>query len=71
MGPDEINLQVLREAAEEEVPTDWKRGIIILIFKRERAGELQATQSHLGTWQGYGADPPGKYAKTNGEQGRD
>lgn len=54
-------------------PTDWKRGNITLIFKREeeRPGELQANQSHLSTWQGHVADPPGKYAKANGKQGSD
>lgn len=35
MGLDEINLQVLREAAEEEVPTDCKRGIIISFLKEK------------------------------------
>lgn len=49
-----------------EVPTDWKRGKTTPIFKRGKKGrprELQASQSHLCTWQDHGADPSGNYAK--------
>lgn len=31
--------------------------------KKRRLGELQNCQSHVGTSQGHGADPPANYAK--------
>jgi len=56
MGPDEEHPQVLREPADEvaeplsvtfekswqsnEVPTDWERGNITLIFKRKKKEDL-------------------------------
>jgi len=53
-----------------EVPTDWRRGNITLIFKKggkkERCGELQASQPHLYAWQDDGADPPRNDAKAHG-----
>jgi len=53
----------------EEVPTNWRRGSITLMFKKEkkgRPGELQASQPHLCAWQDDGADPPRNHAKARG-----
>jgi len=87
MKPDEVHPWILRELADEvakplsivsgkswqssEVPTDWKRGNIIPIFKqgkKRRPRELQTSQCHLCAWQDHGADPPGKYAKAHGRE---
>lgn len=85
MGPDNIHPQVLREVAEEVakplsivfdklwqfggVPSDWKRGNVILIFKngeKEDVGD-QTSQSYLGISQDHEADPPGNYFMAHGK----
>jgi len=85
MGPSETHPQVLRKLADEdarllsivferscksgEVHTDWKRGNITPIFKKEkgRSRELHSSQFHLCAWQDYGADSPEALTKAHGK----
>jgi len=54
-------------AMTNEIPTDWKRGNISHISKKEkkaRSGELQASQSHVSAH--HAEDRPGIYGKAHG-----
>ena len=53
-----------------EVPTDWKRGNLSPIFKKEkkrRSKELQDRESHHCARRDHGADPPEGPTKAHGK----
>ena len=57
-----------------EVPSDWKKGNIVPLFKKGRKElpwELPTCQPHLCAWEDHGTDPPRRYAKAHGGQGGD
>ena len=86
MGTDKLHLQILRDVVgvvtktpsiifekllqSKEVPTDWKRMNVNLIFKKAKKEDLgnSIPFSLTAAQQCHGADLPEKYAKAYGKQ---